>query len=135
MTEELTAAELGSLVGETVERLVEWRALGLLGRERVQAYKPEDVQRARPRPALAALRHRSSRVGEGGRFPEGQSRAGERQHRPEPITKFTDGQDILGFNVTYVFNCARTPSVTSTTVSTSSRLAARSCPVSPPRRW
>jgi len=23
---------------------------------------------------------------------------------PIPITKFTDGQDILGFNVTYLFN-------------------------------
>ncbi len=47
MTEELTARELGRLVGETVERVVEWRTLGLLGREGVETYKPEDVQRAR----------------------------------------------------------------------------------------
>ena len=48
MTEQLTAPELGRLVGETVERVVEWRTLGLLGREGVAdgcggAVPPDEV--------------------------------------------------------------------------------------------
>jgi len=47
MRDGLTALELGGRIGEPVERVNEWRALGLIGGEGAETFSPEDVQRAR----------------------------------------------------------------------------------------
>ena len=47
MGDELTIDELSGRTGEPVERLAQWRSLGLIGAEGSGGFRPEDVERAR----------------------------------------------------------------------------------------
>ena len=47
MADELTLQEFSRRMGEPLERVREWRALGLIGRESAETFGPEDLQRAR----------------------------------------------------------------------------------------
>src|SRR5207249_10901758 len=47
MADELTLRELSQFLGEPLERVREWRSLGLIGRESAETFGSEDVQRAR----------------------------------------------------------------------------------------
>src|SRR5262249_14206070 len=47
MPDTLTARELSERCGEPVENLLAWRSLGLIGREGVEAFAPDDAERAR----------------------------------------------------------------------------------------
>ncbi len=47
MGDELTLDELSRRTGEPVERLRQWRSLGLIGRECSDGFQPEDVERVR----------------------------------------------------------------------------------------
>src|SRR5216117_4335380 len=50
------------------------------------------------------LEYRHDESAKGDAFPKDSPGRVNGSTGPIPITKFTDGQDILGFNVTYVFN-------------------------------
>ncbi len=50
------------------------------------------------------LEYRHDESAKGDAFPKDSPGRVNSSTGPIPITKFTDGQDILGFNVTYVFN-------------------------------
>src|SRR5205814_8136926 len=47
MADELTLPEFSRRMGEPLERMREWRSLGLIGRESAETFGPEDMQRAR----------------------------------------------------------------------------------------
>src|SRR6266576_6923702 len=47
MAGELTLPEFSRRMGEPLERMREWRSLGLIGRESAETFGPEDVQRIR----------------------------------------------------------------------------------------
>src|SRR5437762_10215285 len=47
MADELTLPEFSRRMGEPLERMREWRSLGLIGRESAETFGSEDVQRAR----------------------------------------------------------------------------------------
>jgi len=47
MSEELTLEELSRSTGEPVERLGQWRSLGLIGAEGGERFRPEDVEKVR----------------------------------------------------------------------------------------
>jgi class 3 adenylate cyclase/YHS domain-containing protein len=46
MAEPLTLADLAARIGEAVERVHEWRSMGLIGNEDQETFAPNDVQRA-----------------------------------------------------------------------------------------
>src|SRR5216110_2663611 len=47
MADELRLPEFSRRMGEPLERMREWRSLGLIGRESAETFGPEDVQRIR----------------------------------------------------------------------------------------
>ncbi len=47
MGDELTLEELARRTGEPVERLRQWRSLGLIGAEGGEGFRPEDAEKAR----------------------------------------------------------------------------------------
>ena len=47
MADELRLPEFSRRMGEPLERMREWRSLGLIGRESAETFGPEDMQRAR----------------------------------------------------------------------------------------
>src|SRR5213594_2184065 len=47
MADEFTLREFSQFLAEPLERVREWRSLGLIGRESAETFGPEDVQRIR----------------------------------------------------------------------------------------
>src|SRR5437667_9721686 len=47
MADEFTLREFSQFLAEPLERVREWRSLGLIGRESAETFGPEDMQRAR----------------------------------------------------------------------------------------
>ncbi|TMB53846.1 MAG: hypothetical protein E6J56_12455 [Deltaproteobacteria bacterium] len=50
------------------------------------------------------VEYRHDESGKGDAFPKDSPGKVNGATGPNPITKFTDGQDIVGFDVTYTFN-------------------------------